>query len=240
MKKKINMIKPAAIITGASSGIGKSLAIELSEKYFIYLVSRDIKKLENTKKTIHRKKNECEIIAADLTSEKSVNELYKKIPNKNQIELLINNAGIAIFKDISNTSVDDWDETINVNLRGAFLMTKSLIDNFKKKKNGKIVFINSGAGLKPFANSSAYVASKYALRGFASSIREELREFNIKVISVFPGAVNTPLWNNKNVEEIRKDMMSVDDLCQSIIHSINAPNNCVVEEILIKRTLGDF
>ena len=62
MKKKINMIKPAAIITGASSGVGKSLAIELSEKYFIYLVSRDIKKLENTKKTIHRKKNECEII----------------------------------------------------------------------------------------------------------------------------------------------------------------------------------
>ena len=181
--------------------------------------------------------NKCEIIISDITIEKSVNNLYKKIPNKNQIELLINNAGIAIFKDISNTSVDDWDETINVNLRGAFLMTKSLIDNFKKKKNGKVVFINSGAGLKPFANSSAYVASKYALRGFASSIREELREFNIKVISVFPGAVNTPLWNNKNVEEIRKDMMSVDDLCQSIIHSINAPNNCVVEEILIKRTL---
>ncbi len=234
------MTKPIAIITGASSGIGQSLAIELSDKYFVYLVSRNIRNLNKTKKYIESKNNKCEIIISDITIEKSVNNLYKKIPNKNQIELLINNAGIAIFKDISNTSVDDWDKTINVNLRGAFLMTKSLIDNFKKKKNGKVVFINSGAGLKPFANSSAYVASKYALRGFASSIREELREFNIKVISVFPGAVNTPLWNNKNVEEIRKDMMSVDDLCQSIIHSINAPNNCVVEEILIKRTLGDF
>tara|TARA_Y100000389_G_scaffold196943_1_gene230649 strand:- start:1941 stop:2645 length:705 start_codon:yes stop_codon:yes gene_type:complete len=234
------MTKPIAIITGASSGIGQSLAIELSDKYFVYLVSRNVRNLNKTKKYIESKNNKCEIIISDITIEKSVNELYKKIPNKNQIELLINNAGIAIFKDISNTSVDDWDETINVNLRGAFLMTKSLINNFKKKKNGKVVFINSGAGLKPFANSSAYVASKYALRGFASSIREELREFNIKVISVFPGAVNTPLWNNKNVEEIRKDMMNVDDLCQSIVHSINAPNNCVVEEILIKRTLGDF
>lgn len=234
------MTRPIAIITGASSGIGQSLAIELSNKYFVYLVSRNIKNLNKTKKHIESKNNKCEIIISDITIEKSVNEIYKKIPNKNQIELLINNAGIAIFKDISNTSVHDWDETINVNLRGAFLMTKSLIDNFKKKKNGKVVFINSGAGLKPFANSSAYVASKYALRGFASSIREELREFNIKVISVFPGAVNTPLWNNKNVEEIRKDMMNVDDLCQSIVHSINAPNNCVVEEILIKRTLGDF
>ena len=79
------MIKPSAIITGASSGIGKSLAIELSEKYFIYLVSRDIKKLENTKKIIHRKKNEGEIITADLTSEKSVKEIYNKISNKNNI-----------------------------------------------------------------------------------------------------------------------------------------------------------
>jgi len=109
-----------------------------------------------------------------------------------------------------------------------------------KQKSGKIVFINSGAGLKPFKNSSAYVASKYGLRGFASALREELREYNVKVISAFPGAVNTPLWDNKNAEDIREDMMNVKDLCKTIIHSINAPNNCVVEEILIKRNLGDF
>ena len=234
------MIKPAAIITGASSGIGRSLAKELSEKYFIYLVSRDIKKLENTKKIIHRKKNECEIITADLTSEKSVKEIYNKISNKNNIELLINNAGIAVFNDISQTSVNDWDNTLSINLRGSFLMTKLFVDDFKLKKSGKIVFINSGAGLRPFKDSTAYVTSKYALRGFASALREELREFNIKVISIFPGAVDTPLWNNKNVENIRQEMMNVDDLCQTIVHSINSPNNCVVEEILIKRTLGDF
>jgi len=153
---------------------------------------------------------------------------------------LINNAGIAIFKDISSTSIDDWDKTINVNLRGSFLMTRLIVEIFKVKKSGKIVFINSGAGLKPFKNSSAYVASKYGLRGFASSLREELREYNVKVISIFPGAVDTPLWDNKNVDNIREDMMNVNDLCQTIIHSINAPNNCVVEEILIKRNLGDF
>ena len=119
-------------------------------------------------------------------------------------------------------------------------MTKFAVEIFKLKKTGKIVFINSGAGLKPFKDSSAYVASKYGLRGFASSLREELRQFNVKVISIFPGAVDTPLWNNKNVDNIRQDMMNVNDLCQTIIHSINAPNNCVVEEILIKRNLGDF
>ena len=234
------MIKPIAIITGASTGIGRALAMELSNNYFIYLVSRNINNLNKTKEIIKNKKNDCEIITADLTNKQSVEKIYNKISNIDNIELLINNAGIAIFKDISNTSINDWDKTINVNLRGSFLMTKLIIDNFKSKKSGKIVFINSSAGLKPFKNSSAYVASKYGLRGFASSLREELREFNVKVISVFPGAVDTPLWDNKNAEDIREDMMNVNDLCQTITHSINAPNNCVVEEILIKSTLGDF
>ena len=234
------MVKPIAIVTGASTGIGRELAIELSNNYFVYLVSRSITNLNKTKEVILNNKNDCDIIAADITNEESVEKIYNEIHNKNNIELLINNAGIAIFKDITSTSIDDWDKTINVNLRGSFLMTRLAVKIFKLKKTGKIVFINSGAGLKPFKDSSAYVASKYGLRGFASSLREELREYNVKVISVFPGAVDTPLWDNKNVDKIRRDMMNVNDLCQTIIHSINAPNNCVVEEILIKRNLGDF
>jgi len=234
------MVKPVAIVTGASTGIGRELAVELSNNYFVYLVSRNINNLNKTKEIIVNNKNDCDIIAADISDQESVEKIYNTIHNKNNIELLINNAGIAIFKDISNTSIDDWDKTINVNLRGSFLMTKFAVEIFKLKKTGKIVFINSGAGLKPFKDSSAYVASKYGLRGFASSLREELRQFNVKVISIFPGAVDTPLWNNKNVDNIRQDMMNVNDLCQTIIHSINAPNNCVVEEILIKRNLGDF
>ena len=234
------MTKPIAIITGASTGIGKELAVELSNDYFVYLISRNIENLNKTKAIIHNKNNDCEVISVDISDEESVKKIHNKISNKDNIELLINNAGVAIFKDISNTTVNDWDQTINVNLRGSFLITKLLIENFKSQKSGKIVFINSGAGLKPFKNSSAYVASKYGLRGFASALREELREYNVKVISAFPGAVNTPLWDNKNIEDIRGDMMNVKDLCKTIIHSINAPNNCVVEEILIKRNLGDF
>ena len=234
------MVKPIAIITGASTGIGRELAIELSNNYFVYLISRNIDNLNKTKEIINNNNNDCDIIVADITNQESVEKIYNTIHDKDNIELLINNAGIAIFKDISSTSIDDWDKTINVNLRGSFLMTRLIVEIFKVKKSGKIVFINSGAGLKPFKNSSAYVASKYGLRGFASSLREELREYNVKVISIFPGAVDTPLWDNKNVDNIREDMMNVNDLCQTIIHSINAPNNCVVEEILIKRNLGDF
>ena len=166
--------------------------------------------------------------------------IYSQIQHKEKIELLINNAGIGVFKSISDTTIDDWDNTINTNLRGSFLMTKMIIDQLKSNQNGKIVFISSVAGLQPYKNSTAYVASKYAMRGFAASLREELREFNIKVITVFPGAVNTPIWDNKNMEELREGMMKTDDLTETIFHAINAPNNCVTEEITIRRTFGDF
>ena len=151
-----------------------------------------------------------------------------------------NTKKIGIFKNITDTSINDWNNTLNTNLRGSFLMTKMIIGNLKDKKDGKIVFISSVAGLQPYKNSTAYVASKYGLRGFASALREELREFNIKVITVFPGAVNTPIWDDKNMDELRGDMIKTDDLTETIIHAINAPNNCVTEEITIRKTSGDF
>ena len=234
------MDKPIAIITGASTGIGQSLSVKLSEQYLVYLISRNQDNLNKTKQLINAQNNECKIIVADISKIESINMIYSQIQHKEKIELLINNAGIGVFKNITDTSIEDWDNTLNTNLRGSFLMTKMVIDGLKSKKNGKIVFISSVAGLQPYKNSTAYVSSKYGLRGFASALREELREFNIKVITVFPGAVNTSIWDDKNMEELRKDMMNSEDLSQTIVHAINAPNNCVTEEITIRRTSGDF
>ena len=233
------MDKPIAIITGASTGIGQSLSVKLSEQYLVYLISRNQDNLNKTKQLINAQNNECKIIVADISQSESINMIYSQIEHKEKIELLINNAGMGVFKNITDTSIEDWDNTLNTNLRGSFLMTKMVINDLKSKQNGKIVFISSVAGLQPYKNSTAYVSSKYGLRGFASALREELREFNIKVITVFPGAVNTPIWDDKNMEELRKDMMNSDDLSQ-IYHAINSPNNCVTEEITIRRTAGDF
>ena len=234
------MDKPIAIITGASTGIGRSLAVKLSDQYFIYLISRNKKKLDRTKELIIAKNNNCKIIVSDISKTESINDIYSQIEHKEKIELLINNAGIGVFKNITDTTIKDWDDTLNTNLRGSFLMTKMVIDDLKSKKNGKIVFISSVAGLQPYKNSTAYVASKYGVRGLASALREELREYEIKVITIFPGAVNTPIWDDKNMEELREDMMKTDDLTKTIYHAINAPNNCVTEEITIRRTSGDF
>ena len=134
------MNKPIAIITGASTGIGRSLAIKLSDNYLVYLISRNKNNLNKTKELINSKNNDCRIIVSDISKIESTDDIYSQIENKEKIELLINNAGIGIFKNITDTTIKDWDNTFNTNLRGSFLMTKMVIDDLKTKKNGKIVF----------------------------------------------------------------------------------------------------
>jgi len=233
------MIKPTAVVTGSSSGIGRSLAVNLSDKYYIYLVSRNKEKLNKTSELIKAKNNKSEAIIADITKEKDVDRIASIIKSS-KLELLINNAGLFKPSLMEDTSVKDWDDQININLRGSFLMTRAVIKNMINMKTGRIVFINSIAGIYPFKSSSAYCASKFGLRGFASSLREEMREHNIKVISVFPGAVNTPIWDESGIDLPKDEMMSVKDVSKIIINAINAPGNCTTEEIQINRVQGSF
>ena len=236
------MNKPIAIITGASSGIGKSISIELAKQNFkIILVSRNVNKLIKIQEKINSiEKFACEIIALDLSTKFSENDILNQIKNPENIEVLINNAGLGVFNNIDNISIDEWDQQINTNLRSAFLMTKTVVPFMKKKKHGKLLFINSVAGLNPYSGSSAYVSSKYGLRGFSASLREELREYNIKVISIHPGAVNTSFWDGIDLEFNKNDMLTSEDVSKTILHTILAPNNTVCEEIVIRRTAGDF
>ena len=235
------MNKKVAIITGASTGIGKHISIELSKKeYIIILISRSKDKLKSVKKIIDKNGHECIIIESDISKESSVDKIFKKIKSFNNIDILINNAGLGIFNKIENISNSDWDVQINTNLKGSFMMTRNIIPIMKKNKNGKIVFINSVAGLKPYPYSSAYVASKFGLRGFASSIREELRKDNIKVISVHPGAIDTPFWNEIEGDFPREKMLSSIDISKSIVNSILSQNNLVNEEIVIRSIAGDL
>ena len=234
------MSNPIAIITGASTGIGKHISIKLANNNFhVILISRNEKKLKLVKEHIKKIGNDCSIICADVCNESSIKKINSEIANK-KVDVLVNNAGVGIFNKITDTSISDWDKQINTNLRGSFLMTKMVVDKMIENKSGKIVFINSVAGLNPYPFSAAYVASKYGLRGFSSSLREELREHNIKVISIHPGAIDTPFWDNVKADFPRNEMLSSQDVATSVVDAVLAKNNVVHEEIIIRRTAGDF
>ena len=139
-------------------------------------------------------------------------------------------------------SIDDWDEQINTNLRSSFLITRLFVNRMIEEKEGKFIFINSVAGKygHSFSQSVGYVASKYGLRGFADTLRTELREYNIKVISIYPGAIDTSFWDKINVDFPRDEMLSSSDIAETIFHAITAPNLSVLEDVVVRRTAGDF
>ena len=229
-----------AIVTGASTGLGKSISIKLALKgYKIILASRNEEKLNEVHDIINEGGGQSQVIVTDVSNETDIEILYSKIDIE-RVDIVVNNAGFGVFNKINKISSDEWDKQMNTNLRGSFLISRYIAESMIKRKTGRLVFINSVAGINAYPFSSAYVASKFGLRGFTSSLREELREHNIKVISIHPGAVDTPFWKNVNVDFPKDEMLKSDDVAESVVHAILAPNNVVQEEVVIRRTGGDF
>jgi len=230
-----------AVITGASSGVGKSLAIQLSEAgYKVVLAARSEDKLNDISEEIHKKGGSCLVVPTDVSKPEQINNLKIEALEYGDISLVINNAGFGKFCKIEDVTIEDWDNQLDVNLRASFLVSQAFISGMKQIEKGTLVFMNSVAGKKGYPYSAAYVASKYGMRGLADSMREELREDNIKVISIHPGAVNTPFWDGTGVNFPREEMLDTHTLAQSIMHAIQSPGNFTVEELVVRRTAGDF
>ena len=241
MKK--NLSDNIILITGASSGIGRGIARTLCHNgYKLILTSRSIEKLNQLKDELSDFSEKIHLIACDMTNSDDIEDLYKKTLEIGFVEYIISNAGLGRFESIDKMSIDDWDIQINTNLRPSFLIARLFVSQMKKNKRGHLVFINSVAGKygHSFLNSTAYVSSKYALKGFADSLRTELREHNVKVSSIYPGAIDTEFWDAINVDFPRDEMLSIDDLSETILHVIEAPNSSVIEDVVVRRTAGDF
>tara|TARA_Y100001968_G_scaffold122930_1_gene111868 strand:- start:158 stop:865 length:708 start_codon:yes stop_codon:yes gene_type:complete len=231
-----------AIVSGASSGLGREISIELSkENYHVVIIGRNKKRLTCTFNEIENNGKKSTLILLDLCKENFVEKLKKKVASINgYVDVVVNNAGLGIFDKIENIKRKDWDNQLYVNLTSSFLISQLFIPEMKQRKNGCLIYVNSVAGKTGYPFSSAYVASKFALRGFANSIREELREFNIKVISVFPGAIDTPFWDNVDADFPREEMMTSREVAFTIINILNKNGVGVVEELVIRRNKGDF
>lgn len=229
------------IITGASTGIGKSLSLQMADAgYRVILVARSENKLDAIAEEIHQNGSESLVIPTDVSQPEQINLLKEKALKFGDISVVINNAGIGKFSKIEDITLEDWNHQMDVNLRASFLVSKAFIPSMKQNNKGTLVFINSVAGKKGYAYSAAYVSSKYGMRGLADSLREELREDNIKVISIHPGAVNTPFWNEIDSDFSRAEMLKASTLAQYIVQAIQAPGNFTVEEMVVRRTGGDL
>src|SRR5918996_2742000 len=193
--------KKTAIITGSGRGIGKETAIILAKKSVnVFVCSRTQSEINSTVEEISKLTSNSSVlgIKCDISIPSQVNSLVKSTIDKfesNTIDILVNNAGVAFNRKLVDTSDEEWDQTINSNLKGAFLFAKAVLPYMISKRSGVILNVNSGAGKVGFTNLSAYCASKFGLVGLAESLALEVSEYsNIRVLTIFLGKVDTKMW----------------------------------------------
>lgn len=225
-----------SLITGAGRGIGKAIALRLaSPENHLYLTARSKDQLEEVASEIKKKGGKASVIEADLSEPKKIKEITSAIDSK-KIDLLVNNAGMAVVKPFEELSLDDWQRTFSVNVTAPFLLLQQLLP--RMTANSTVVNIISVASKTGFPQWSSYCMSKFALDGFARSVREELRPRGIRVINIYPGAVDTEIWADVPGEWTRDKMMSADQIAASVEFAIKRPQAVLIEDITIGNTGG--
>lgn len=193
----MNSSKIVGIVTGGGRGLGKAIALELAKRNIkIVICSRTKSELKDTKNQISDLGGECLSVVADVRKSKNIKSVVDKTLKKfGRIDILINNAGIAILKPLHETTESEWDDVIDTNLKGTFLFCKEVVPIMLKQQNGIIVNISSGAGKQGFLRFSAYCASKFGVIGLSESLACEVKENGIKVFTICPGSINTKMYS---------------------------------------------
>ena len=191
--------KYTAIVTGSTRGIGKETALLLLQKGLnVFISSRSQQSVDNVIQEIHdkfpSKKENVLGLKCDVSKYSNVKSLVDvSVKTFGKIDILVNNAGIVYFKSIMDTTEEEWNKTIDTNLNGVFLFTKEVLPYMIENKSGVIVNVSSGAGKSGFPNLSAYCASKFGVIGFTESIAKEVADYNVKVMAICPGGVDTKM-----------------------------------------------
>lgn len=184
-----------ALITGGSRSLGKATAIALAkEGVNIAITGRDTKKLEETATELKALGVNVTYAAFDVANQEAVNAGIEKIAKQfPQIDILINNAGIAGLGSVEEMPTAKWEEIIQVNVLGVYYVAKAVIPLLKANGGGDIINVASTAGLKGSANYSAYSASKAAVMRFSESLMLEMRKENIRVVTLTPSTIATDM-----------------------------------------------
>jgi len=222
------------ILTGASRGIGKVTARKLAEyNPKLVLVSRKMSDLEKLKAEL--KYENALFVEADISKESDSNKIVKETVDKfGTVDVLINNAAQFARGNVIEMSLDDFDRVIATNIRGVFILTKLVLPLMIKQNSGTIVNISSTAGKRGYAGGSAYTVSKFALNGLTECLIKEVRQYNIRVITISPSLVDTREKPVEEQKEIGKGVyMRAEDVADSIISTINLPQRALIKDIEI-------
>lgn len=233
-----------AVVTGASSGIGRAIAKALSQAGCkVALASRSVDKLKDLQEEL---KEKTLVVRMDVKDSESVQGAFKDIWDEfGEVHILVNCAGVMPLTYLKNQHLEEWLETIEVNVKGTLRCINSVLPAMKNQKNGHIVNISSVDGIEVFKGGAVYGASKAAVIALSRAMRMELSpEFNIRVTSIEPGTVATNLRDDITDKELLEEKdysqdepkLQPKNIADAVLYAVTQPDSVNVNELLIKPT----
>jgi short-subunit dehydrogenase len=226
------------LITGASRGIGRAVAEKLAAKNVTLLLhGRDTVALARTRNAVEPQCAKVMLLVHDLATPRGISDLVAEADSE-QIDLLVNNAGVAVVKPFTEITPIEWEQTVGVNITAPFMLTQHFAP--RMPPGSSVVNILSVAAKTGFANWSAYCMSKFALEGLSQCVREELRDRKIRVINVYPAATETNIWTHIEGKWPRHKMISPEDVASAVAYALSRPADVTLENITLSSLSGNL
>jgi 3-oxoacyl-[acyl-carrier protein] reductase len=206
------------IVTGASRGIGRAIALAFAERGCpITLAARDETGLQEVAGEIEKMGGSSLCCPTDVAEADQVYHMVDETVKKfGRVDILVNNAGILILKKVIDTSIEEWDRTLDVNLKAVFLAAKAVLPHMVKQEYGQIITVASIAGKRSGPRHGAYSAAKFGVLGFTEALASEVKELNIRVNAVNPGMVDTDLFGEE-FDRDRSNWSQPEDIADAVI-----------------------
>ena len=221
------MSKETALVTGASRGIGRATALRLSAAYDIVAVARSAGELASLESEIEIGGGVCRTIALDIADEKAVRTALRGL----EVDVLVNNAGVATMKPFLELTSAEWHRMVNVNFNSLYYVTHALIGGMVERKRGFVLTIGSLAGRNTFVGGSCYAATKHAVNGFTESLMLEVRDANVRVAVVMPGSVETSLTPSAGDQSWK---LTSNQIADAVWYLVTQPDSVLVSRIEIR------
>ncbi len=238
------MSKKLVVITGASSGFGKALALEFGNSgHPLLLISRTIQKIDGLENAMYE--------SVDVTDKPALEKAIRKAEDVyGKTDLIINNAGLMLLGDIATQDAKEWQQMMDVNVMGMLNGMQIVMEDMKERKSGTIINLASIAGVKAFPNHAAYCATKYGVVGLSETVRGELAAHNVRVIRICPGAVDTNLLSHTTRQDIKDgygkwkeacgiETITAEHIAKTIKFAYDMPQGVTIREIQIADTKQD-
>lgn len=225
-------------ITGVRSGLGDALVRTFLEGGWSVFASSRTRPPARTAWASHP---DVHVVPMDVRSAVSVSRAWERIRRVTpSVSMLINNAGVTTFKDVLKTTPADFKDILDTNLTGPYLTTRAVLPSMRRRKHGWIVNILSYAAKTVYTKSGAYAASKVGAEMLMKVVREENRAAGIRVVNVFPGAIDTPMWSGAMRRDHGRSMMAADDVAEAVYALTWKRGSTVPEELVIRPEIGDL